>query len=336
MALSQTLREHKVAVGVGVLVVLLVVSVPVIGAISLGVLGGAGGDAATDAQYRGEGVSSDATLAESGGQPSGGDGATTKATPADDTGTGDPGQQVEQLSTGERAVVREGTVALRVDDYDTARTALTERASALGGYVADAEQRRHRTDNRTWQTGEVVLRVPAEDFDRLLAFTKRQGTVERETTNARDVTDQLADLDARIETLEAQRDRLRTLYSRANTTDDLLAIENRLTEVQSEIERLEAQRRSLQDRVALSTLTVQLREPEPESDPLGGTQYHETGLVPAFLDSLNTVVVLFRAGAVTVAYALPYLLAIGGIAAVGGATRRGYRVIRRRSDRPER
>ena len=51
---------------------------------------------------------------------------------------------------------------------------------------------------------------------------------------------QLVDIEARLESLRAERDQLRTLYRQANATDDVLAVQRELSDVQREIERLEA------------------------------------------------------------------------------------------------
>jgi hypothetical protein len=128
------------------------------------------------------------------------------------------------------------------------------------------------------------------------------------------VTDQLVDLNARIENLERQRDRLRTMYDRANETEELLAIQQQLSDVQGEIERLDARRTGLRRQVSYSTLTVEVREPEPGAPQIDPPAYHERPLVNAFVSSVNGVIVLARSAVVTLAYALPYLLVLSLIA----------------------
>jgi hypothetical protein len=223
-----------------------------------------------------------------------------------------------------RARIVTGEVALQVDDFDATRSALTKRVRRHGGYVSDISQRQHRSGNRTWSTGELTLRVPAENFSRLREETKGSGVVLREDVSTRDVTDQLVDLNARIENLEHQRDRLRTMYERANETEELLAIQKQLSNVQGEIERLEAQQKSLRQRVSYSTLTVELREPRPGSPQIDPPAYHERPLVDAFVSSVNGVIVLVQSAVVTVAYALPYFLVLGVIAVPAWVWRRRH------------
>jgi hypothetical protein len=126
------------------------------------------------------------------------------------------------------------------------------------------------------------------------------------STSTQDVTEQVVDLQARLENLRAERERLRELYQRANDTEDVLAVERRLSEVQTEIERTEARLQSLERRVAYSTITVEMREPRP--DRPAPDQWYDTPVLAAFLDSVHGVGVVLRAVVVGFAYAAPYLL----------------------------
>ncbi|PSQ48301.1 DUF4349 domain-containing protein, partial [Halobacteriales archaeon SW_6_65_15] len=227
--------------------------------------------------------------------------------------------QSADYQANQREVIRTGTVSVRVESYDDARRNLTRATRELGGYVADSSEQVHSRGNRTWTTGKVVLRVPKENFSALLSQAKGAGVVQEASTNQQDVTDKLVDIDARLSNLRAQRDRLRDLYEQANDTEDVLAVQERLSEVQSEIEQLEAQRKSLRQRVAYSTITVELNEPRPEREVPETTEgnWHETGLLSAFTASVHGVVVVLRSLAVAGAFGLPYVLAFG-VPLVGG------------------
>ncbi|PSQ19097.1 DUF4349 domain-containing protein [Halobacteriales archaeon QS_8_69_26] len=256
--------------------------------------------------------------------------------PPDDGGGGEPnadqsGSPDAKSPAARQAVIRTGTVNVEVEDYDASRTSLVATARGMGGFVSDSQQTLNREGNRTWTTGQVVLRVPADRFTDLLAAVRDEGTVVSERTQAKDVSDQLVDLEARLENLRRERERVREFYDQANTTQELLRLEERLSEIQGEIERLEAKKRSLEDKVAYSTLTVKLEEPEPDPEPEEEEEeeqqaFHERSVVGAFADSVNTLVVFVRGAVVTLAYAAPFLLAFGiPIGGVGAAVWRWRR-----------
>ncbi|MFB6091482.1 MAG: DUF4349 domain-containing protein [Haloquadratum sp.] len=219
-----------------------------------------------------------------------------------------------------RAVIKTGTVVVEVRDFETARANLTAAVESYGGYVSDVSQERRRIDNETWVRGQLVLRVPREQFDALVADAKALGAVQSVEIDSRDVTGKIVDIEARLKNLRAERQRLRELYQQANDTEDVLAVQRELSDVQGEIERLEARLESLRNRVAYSTLTVRLEEPRPTPNRVAPDNWYDTPVLSAFLQSVDGVVVVARAVVVGFAFALPYLLAFGlPVVLVGGA-----------------
>lgn len=210
-----------------------------------------------------------------------------------------------------RAIIRTGRVAIEVESFETARGKAVAATRAQGGFVSGSSRNVHTRGNASWTTGQLVLRVPSGNFSDLKTAVEGVGEVQHSETNRTDVTEQLVDLDARLRNLRAERDRLRQLYEQANETEDVLAVGKRLSDVQGEIERLEAKKRSLENRVAFSTLTVELSEPRPGPDVIETDQWYEVGIVSAFVSSVDGVVVTLRALAVGLAYALPFVFVFG-------------------------
>lgn len=271
-----------------------------------------------------------------GAQVSGGGGADSAATAetnveaeraADaNAGDGDGGgaaKTADQTDATGRSIIRTGEVRLRVDDYESARANLTAVVEARGGYVSDSSQQVHDRGEESWTSGRVVFRVPAENFSDTMTTVEREGRVLESSTSTKDVTDKVIDLQARLENLRAERDRLRELYQRANDTEDVLAVERRLSEVQTEIERTEARLQNIRRRVAYSTITVEMAEPRP--DRPAPDQWYDTPVLAAFLDSIHGVGVVLRATVVAAAYAAPYLLVFLTPFAVGGGLLYRYR-----------
>ncbi|WP_435153501.1 DUF4349 domain-containing protein [Haladaptatus sp. DFWS20] len=239
------------------------------------------------------------------------------------------GNQRSALVVQQRALIRTGNVTIAVENFDQTETNLSRLARQRGGFVSDSTQRVHRNGNETWTTGRVVFRIPKENFSAFFEEAKRAGEVQESSTGTKDVTDQLVDVEARLTNLRSQREKLRNLYRNASDTEDVLAVQKRLSNVQSEIERLEAKQQSLKRQVAYSTVTVTINEPRPPSETKSSGQksWYETGVLAAFLDSVDGSLVMLRAIVVGVAYLLPYLVVLG--IPVGGV----YVWRRRNSDR---
>jgi len=264
--------------------------------------------------FGGSGAGGDANLAEGGS-----DGATAASDGGGGDGGGGNGDEVAAKSYRDpnrtRAVVRTGSVTLRVDSFDEARETLVAVAREYDGYVAGSDTSVERVGNRTRTTGRLVLRVRSDRFGEAFSSVKAAGEVRSASSDSRDVSDQLVDIEARLTNLRNQRDRLRRIYEDANDTESVLRVGERLSDVQEQIERLRAKRRSLRDEVTYATITVRINEPgltpTPTATPTPRPSYHETDLGAALAASVDGVVVTVRALLVTLAYVGPYALVFG-------------------------
>lgn len=225
----------------------------------------------------------------------------------------DSGSEIDARAKAQsRLRIRTARVELEVDSYEETRDELVAGAQSLGGYVDRETSDRHSRGNESWTSGTLVLRVPSENYDRYLETVESSGTVRHKEVKSEDVTEQVVDLRARLRNLEAQRDRLRDLYDSANETEEILRVGQRLSEVQGEIERVEGKLEVLENQVAYSTVRIELSEERPEGrigpEP---EAWYETGVLAAFLESINGVVVVGRMFVVGAAYLAPYALAFG-------------------------
>lgn len=157
-------------------------------------------------------------------------------------------------------IIRTATITLSSDDPDDTASQVRERAAAAGGYVAGSDL--HRNDLGLL-AGTITIRVPAAHFDTLRTdVSETAASVVGETSSTEDVTDRLRDIDANLRNLGALEQELLALLSDARETgdtDEVLGVFDRLSEVRGEIERIEATKAGLDDRVSLSTLTVEIQ-----------------------------------------------------------------------------
>jgi hypothetical protein len=178
-------------------------------------------------------------------------------------------------------VVKTGAIALIVEDDEVTPT-LTEvqgLATAVGGVVASAKTQ----ESGPTPSGSVTLRIPVARFEEVVAQVRDMGAeVRSATTSGQDVTAQYADLEARLRTLTAARERFLEILSRARTIGDVLAVQQRVDEVTGTIDRLEGQRRVLAAQSDSATLEVTVTEAD---DPVVQADKPDDGLSKAFSDA---------------------------------------------------
>jgi len=190
-----------------------------------------------------------------------------------------------ESTTQDREVVITGSMTVTVDDAVEAGDEAQRIVEAAGGRVDAYSQQTPYEDIPV--SVYLTVRIPSEDLTPTLEELEALGDVEDLSLNRQDVTLQVTDLDARIESLLVSIDRLQTLMSQATTTADLLEAEAALTERQAELDSLNAQKAYLSEQVDLATISLSLipEDVAPEPEPAGfwgGVQKGWAALVTAF------------------------------------------------------
>ena len=173
-----------------------------------------------------------------------------------------------------RDVIIEMHVTVSSDDIERSVSAVSARAAALGGGVASSDVNfgNRAVDDPHTGYAVLVVKVPPAAVDDLVSGIEQTGTIQSINQSAQDVTEQLIDLDVRIDNARESVDNVRGFMERAEDLNDLVTLESELTRRQTELERLEAQQRNLSERVAFSTVTIEniptdaVPEPPDDSD----------------------------------------------------------------------
>ncbi|MFJ6750154.1 DUF4349 domain-containing protein [Streptomyces sp. NPDC091266] len=204
-------------------------------------------------------------------------------------------------------IIRTATVTVETKDVPTAVARARAAADGAGGYVGDETTDQ---DNAGHDRSRIVLRVPPEEYDAVLGRLSRLGTLVSREVSAKDVTDQVVDIDSRISSQRASVTRVRKLMEKATTISDIVSLESELNTRESSLESLEAQLKSLKERTGTATVTLVVRRPDadpprkPEAD--GPTSFGDAlaGGWHAFTAAVRWVLVVI--GAV-----LPFAVAAG-------------------------
>ena len=220
------------------------------------------------------------------------------------TGTGvtdlDSGALTPQDS---RKIIYNATLWLETKQYDQANADLLEAASQAGAYVQSSESNgsAERGDRSVYYT----LRVPADNYSECLNAAAQAANLVRRSESSQDVTAEYVDLEARLASLEQQRQRLDELAAKAESLEDLLAIEQQRSEVQYQIESYTGQMNVLQDQISYSTVEVYLDE-VTELTPQSPSFLSRVG--SAFRGSWNGFVSVVQELVIGLIYLLPFLV----------------------------
>jgi hypothetical protein len=157
---------------------------------------------------------------------------------------------------GERLRIQRASVSLEVEDVPRA-------IGEIEAIARDADAFVESQSSYKDASAQLVLRVPADRLEPTLSRLAEVGEETRRSIEARDVTDEVGDLQARRTNLIALRDRLRSLLSRAKGVEDVLSVEKELTRLQTELDALDGRLTRLRNDVARARLEVHLSKQKP-------------------------------------------------------------------------
>ena len=155
-------------------------------------------------------------------------------------------------------LVRNGRLALEVASYEETQAELVTVVAEEKGFVAGAETERLQNGKIR---ATVTLRVPAERFDAALGRIRALGTVKSQSVTAEDVTKAFADLESRLSAKQAFLERLKkVLADGKGGVKELLEVEVQIGQTLEEIDRLKGELKFYENRIALSTIVLQIAE----------------------------------------------------------------------------
>ncbi len=162
------------------------------------------------------------------------------------------------------AGVTVATSDIRAAVADTLTAAQRNGASV---FTADVSIGDERDDGSVDGSGYFVVKVPPAELEPLITdLGATVGRLSGRTQDTTDVTDQLVDLDIRIGVERDVIARFQTLLVAATEFQDIVEIERVISERTISLEQLLAGQRNLDNRVELSTLTIQLQYVVPTAE----------------------------------------------------------------------
>jgi len=155
-------------------------------------------------------------------------------------------------------IARTVSLAIQVKDVAGSRQALDAILAAYQGYAAELTI---NTPEGSARSFSASLRIPAPMLSAALTDLRGLGRVQNETQAGEEVTQQHADLLARLNNArETEKRLLAILQQRTGKVEEVLQVEEQISNTRGEIERMEAEQKALEHRVDFATVQLQLAE----------------------------------------------------------------------------
>ncbi|MGW2231310.1 DUF4349 domain-containing protein [Streptomyces formicae] len=198
-------------------------------------------------------------------------------------------------------VIRTARLTVRVEDVPAALDRARTAAEDAGGIVGSENTSR---DGAGRERSRIVLRVPQDKYDDVLASLEGTGRLVDREAKAQDVTDQVVDVESRVASQRASVARVRELMDKATKLSDVVSLEGELSTRQADLEALLARQASLKDRTSMATITLSLAESPVRAEAKGDD---DTSFLDALSGGWDAFVTMLRWVGVALAAVLPFL-----------------------------
>ncbi|WP_158296458.1 DUF4349 domain-containing protein [Nocardioides albidus] len=211
-------------------------------------------------------------------------------------------------TTAQPAVISTGTVSLEAEDVGRARLAVRKVVDAHQGTVSEQETTTGAKGRLS--SARLVLRVPSESFDDVVADLEEVATPTGTTTSGEDVGAEVVDVEARIRAQRKSVQRIEALLARAESIEQIVAIESQLASRQADLDALESRQQWLADQTSMATITVYVEQPAGRHDRDDEADGFLGGLAQgwaAFVEGVGAVLVV-------VGFLVPWLILLAVLA----------------------
>jgi len=165
----------------------------------------------------------------------------------------------ESLSSSEQKIINTADLSLQVTDVRKTAESVREIAASVDGTIQSSSVSAGREDRYTCV---VTIRVPSAKFEEALKSIQTLGKVLTSSVSAQDVTEEYVDLDAQKTALTNQLAQYNRILGQAVNVSEILQVQREIERVQVELDRITGKMKYMDNRVAFSTLTIRLSEPE--------------------------------------------------------------------------
>ena len=166
--------------------------------------------------------------------------------------------QDTNLTASAPMIARSVSLSIRVKDANAARSSLDSIVARHHGYPAQLSM---NSPENAANYAQASLRIPGDELASAVAEIRALGRVETESQSGEEVSQQHADLIARLRTARETEARFQAiLQQRTGKISDVLEVEQNIARVRAEIEAMEAEQKVLEHRVDFATVEVVLSE----------------------------------------------------------------------------
>ncbi|WP_179344593.1 DUF4349 domain-containing protein [Winogradskyella ursingii] len=197
-------------------------------------------------------------------------------------------------------LIKTSFLSFETQDLDKTYKDLASTISKYKGYIQDDAS----TKGYNQISRRLVVRIPIEDFQNTIdAISSNVEFFDTKQISSKDVTEEFIDLEARLKAKKTLEARYLELLKKANNVKEILEIERELSNIREEIEAKQGRLKYLQNKVSLSTITIEFYKRTTET---GVTKSYGSKMWNAIVSGFDGLSVFFLG----ILYIWPFIIII--------------------------
>lgn len=207
-----------------------------------------------------------------------------------------------------RKLIKTVELEMETKEFERMMSELETQIQDLGGYIENLETYNGSSysSHRSSRWANLTIRIPETALSGFLQNMSEIGNVVRRSDSVEDVTLSYVDMESRRDTLKAEQARLLELLEKAETVEDMIALEERLSNVRYGLESMESQLRTIDNQVDYSTVYLNLSEVKELTPVEEKTDLQR--ITEGFADSLKEIGNGIKESAIWFVIHIPYLV----------------------------
>lgn len=199
----------------------------------------------------------------------------------------------------ELKIIKTGNIRFQTDDIQGGFSKIRNATNKYKAYIQSDNSGSDYSSNYR----NVTIRIPNNYFDSFIDdISKGVKHFDRKEISAQDVTEEFVDIEARLKAKRTLENRYLEILKKANKISEILEIENELAKIREEIEAAEGRLKYLQNRVSMSTVSIEMYTEKPQGT--GTTVSYGSKMWNAITSGFNGLSSFF----IAILYIWPFIL----------------------------
>lgn len=160
-----------------------------------------------------------------------------------------------------RKLIKRVNLSVQTLEYDKGCSLLEGLVAQNAGYIENSSSSNYTYyGSRNNRYANYTVRIPSGNLDAFLSSLGGIGTIYNQSMSTEDVTLSYLDVEARSKALRIQQERLLALLEKAETVEEIIALEDRISDVTYQLEAQESMLKNYDNLVTYSTITISIEE----------------------------------------------------------------------------